>query len=561
MRVIPQGLNRRMLLFPLISLVTIGAITAVSVRSVGDITLEQSRQRARVAVETVTSIVAGYEQLARSGAMPLAAAQAAAKDAIRAAHYDGSNYVTAITEAGLFLVHPNPKIQDTNMIDMSDPNGVPITRNLLAVANAGGGFTSYSFAKSVSEPTPIEKSAYALFTKDWRWMISSGVYLDGVAAAEWDQLNRLLPLIAALTATSIGLALWVGRRIARPIVQIAEATHAIAMGTPEVTVPCLDRTDEIGRMASAVDVLKRKSAEATHLAAADEAAKTLAARDRQEMLHRLADGFEQNVARMVDVLTAGSSELETTSRSMAATASTANDRASSVADAAKDASNSIQSVAAAAEELASSINEIGRQVEHSAAMSVKAVSEAQRTDETVRALAEAAERIGQVVGLISTIASQTNLLALNATIEAARAGDAGKGFAVVASEVKNLANQTAQATGDIEAQITHIQSATRQSVEAIRGITATIGEVSAITTTIAAAVEQQGAATAEIARSVQRTAQAAADVTTHIGGVSQAANDTGAATGVVLGAASNLSKQTEQISEELTTFVASVRAA
>ena len=220
----------------------------------------------------------------------------------------------------------------------------------------------------------------------------------------------------------------------------------------------------------------------------------------------------------------------------------------------------MQSVAAAAEQLASSINEIGRQVEHSATRSGQAAADAQRTDATVRALSESAERIGKVVGLISTIASQTNLLALNATIEAARAGDAGKGFAVVASEVKSLAAQTAKATEEIGTQVGQIQSATRQSVDAIGSIAATIGEVSAIATAIAAAVEQQGAATSEIARSVQRTARAAQDVTIHIAGVSKAANDTGSATNGVMHAAQGLAKQTLDITEELHSFVAKVRA-
>ncbi len=112
---------------------------------------------------------------------------------------------------------------------------------------------------------------------------------------------------------------------------------------------------------------------------------------------------------------------------------------------------------------------------------------------SVRALAEGADRIGQVVGLITGIASQTNLLAF-ATIEAARAGEAGKGFAVVASEVKSLANQTAHPTAQIGAQIAQIQHATRQAVDAIRGIASTIDEVSSIASAIAAAVEQQGAA-------------------------------------------------------------------
>jgi len=103
---------------------------------------------------------------------------------------------------------------------------------------------------------------------------------------------------------------------------------------------------------------------------------------------------------------------------------------------------------------------------------------------------------------------QTNLLALNATIEAARAGEAGRGFAVVASEVKALAEQDPKATGEIGQQITGIQAATQDSVNAIKEISVTIEKLSEISSTIAAAVEEQGAATQEISRNVQQAAQA-----------------------------------------------------
>src|ERR1700704_2750481 len=120
---------------------------------------------------------------------------------------------------------------------------------------------------------------------------------------------------------------------------------------------------------------------------------------------------------------------------------------------------------------------------------------------------------------------ETNLLALNATIEAARAGDAGKGFAVVASEVKSLASQTAKATEKIRGQIGEIQGATGLTVEAIRGIGATIRQMSEIATTIASAVEEQGAATREIATNVHQAAQGTSDIATNIEGVSRAAGD------------------------------------
>ena len=141
-----------------------------------------------------------------------------------------------------------------------------------------------------------------------------------------------------------------------------------------------------------------------------------------------------------------------------------------VAAASEQASANVQSVASATEEMTSSVNEISRQVQESSRIADEAVKQAQQTDGRINELSQAAGRIGDVVKLITAIAEQTNLLALNATIEAARAGEAGRGFAVVASEVKALAAQTAKATEEIGAQIAGMQSATQESVAAIKEI-------------------------------------------------------------------------------------------
>ena len=159
---------------------------------------------------------------------------------------------------------------------------------------------------------------------------------------------------------------------------------------------------------------------------------------------------------------------------------------------AEQASANVQTVAAATEELSSSVSEIGRQVTQSTEIAGQAVAEANRTNVTVQGLSAAAQKIGDVVKLISDIASQTNLLALNATIEAARAGEAGRGFAVVANEVKSLASQTAKATDEISAQVSAMQGATAEAVQAIESIGRTIGAINEIASAISVAVEQQG---------------------------------------------------------------------
>ena len=388
--------------------------------------------------------------------------------------------------------------------------------------------------------------------------------LESRSRAEHEAFAMAFTVTVVAVVASVLIAMLCGwllsRAIAVPIRQMTAVMKRLSSGDTQVAVPHLERRDEIGAVAGAVQIFKENMIKADQMTA-EQAREHTAKAQRGARLDGLVRGFEVQVNGMIAALTAGSVELKGTAQSMTDTALRANEQATTVAAAAEQASVGVQTVASAAEELSSSISEIGRQVAQSAKVTGRAVGDAQRTDAIVRALADGAEKIGQVVGLITNIASQTNLLALNATIEAARAGDAGKGFAVVASEVKSLANQTARATEDIGTQIAQIQSATKEAVEAIRGITMTIEEVSAIATTIASAVEEQGAATSEIARNVQQTAQATQSVTASIVGVSRAANDAGTAAGLVFTAAAEVSKQAELLSREVNGFVSGVKVA
>ena len=366
--------------------------------------------------------------------------------------------------------------------------------------------------------------------------------------------------IAGMAVMCLLMGFAIVRNVSGPILRLTAIMTRLANQDLDVTVEGRDRTDELGAMATAVQVFKDSMLTAKRLAAEQEVERAGKAQRASRLDHAVGK-FELTAREMVGLLSSGSTELEATARSMSGSADSTNQRGSAVAAAAEEAGAGVQTVAAAAEQLSASISEISRQVAQSATMAARAVNDAQRTNLIVTALAEGADKIGNVVNLITSIAAQTNLLALNATIEAARAGDAGKGFAVVASEVKNLASQTGRATEEIGAQITQIQAATTEAVVAIRGISSSIQEVSQIATSIASAVEEQGSATAEIARNVQQTAAAAQDVTSNIGGVGQAATDSSAAAAQVLHAATDLSKQAERLSSEVNAFVSDVRAA
>ncbi|MDH2381481.1 methyl-accepting chemotaxis protein [Bradyrhizobium sp. CER78] len=385
------------------------------------------------------------------------------------------------------------------------------------------------------------------------------VLASAYSAARFSFVIAMIGLLAVI-AVSAGLIVMVRRRILNPIAALTGRMSRLAAGDVAEAIPGAARNDEIGAMAAAVQVFKDNRIEADRLATEKEAENDVKMR-RARVLDDLTRAFEAKVTELVGGLSAASSVMEDTAQSMSATAAATNRQAAVVAAASDQTSTNVQTVASATEELTSSISEIARQVATSTEIAARAVDHARRTGDTARSLAEGAQKIGDVVTLIQSIAAQTNLLALNATIEAARAGEAGRGFAVVASEVKSLAGQTAKATTEISEQITAIQTASDETVTAIRSVVDVITEIDQIGTAIAAAIEEQGSATKEISRSVQEAARGTQEVNSNISGVQRAADDTGAAANQVLGAAEQLSTQSKDLAGQVNRFLSDVRAA
>lgn len=158
--------------------------------------------------------------------------------------------------------------------------------------------------------------------------------------------------------------------------------------------------------------------------------------------------------------------------------------------------------AGAAEEMSATINEIAKNTEKGQEITNEAVGQTSDASNQIEELGNAAQQIA-----ITDISEQVNLLALNATIEASRAGEAGKEFAVVANEIKELARQTASASGEIIQQVKGIQRSTDGTISQIENITKVVNDVSEIVTTIATAVEEQSITTRDIAGNVAEASQ------------------------------------------------------
>ncbi|QPF85238.1 methyl-accepting chemotaxis protein [Bradyrhizobium genosp. L] len=387
--------------------------------------------------------------------------------------------------------------------------------------------------------------------------------LDTESHATIGETERLI-LMLAIGGLVLGIvwAFLLGKGISKPIAAMCAAMRELAAGNFEVVLPGLGRSDELGEMAGAVEEFKLQAvAKAERDAASQESQNKASAAARRAELIRFADEFESAVGSIVSNVSASAVQLESAAGTLTRTAETTQNLSSQVAGASEEASSNMQSVASATEELSASVDEIGRRAKESSQIADAAVRQAEQTDARIGKLSRAAQEIGDVVKLITAIAEQTNLLALNATIEAARAGDAGRGFAVVASEVKSLASQTAKATDEISNHIAGMQSATQESVAAIKEIGGTIGQISGIATNIAGSVEQQSAATQEIARSVQNVAIGTQEAATNVTLVNRGATETGAASEEVLHSARTLSVESTRLREELDRFMANIRAA
>jgi methyl-accepting chemotaxis protein len=551
-------------IYALISLSFVGllGVTFLQSRELASSLHQQKQIELKHLGELALGIVKEEHAAIQKSGVPEAEAQKRAMARISTLRYGSNDYYWINDMHPKMVMHPiRPEMNGSDLSTYKDPNGNLLFVDFVnTVKKDGSGFVGYEWPKpGFDKPQP--KLSFVVGFAPWNWVIGTGVYIDDLKAQTWVSTQRSLIVSGAILLFMLTVSIFVARSITAPLQRMTVTMNDLASGKLDVEVSGVGRNDEIGEMAKAVEVFKSNAVERRALEAEQRAAETRAVASRKADMSKMADDFEAAVGRIVETVSSASSQLEVSAGTLTTTAERAQVLTTTVAAASEEASANVQSVASATEEMASSVTEISRQVQESARMANDAVGQARTTNDRVSELSKAATRIGDVVELINTIAGQTNLLALNATIEAARAGEAGRGFAVVASEVKALAEQTAKATGEIGQQITGIQMATQESVNAIQAISSTIEKLSEISGAIAAAVEEQGAATQEISRNVQQAAMGTQRVSTNIGDVQRGASETGSASSQVLSAAQSLSGDSNRLKLEVGRFLDSVRAA
>ena len=330
------------------------------------------------------------------------------------------------------------------------------------------------------------------------WCLITTADADEVFQAVHSLRNAILLVIVAVIVVVSAMALGVTAITIKPIKRTVAILKDIAEGDGDLTrrLP-VETRDEMGEMATWFNTFMEKLQGIIGQIAGDATTLNDAATNLSAIAAQMSEGVGSVSSRSAKVTAAGE-EMST--------------KMSSVAAASEQAATNVDMVATATEEMTATVGEIARNSEKARTITASAVTTADGASTKVNELGQAAMAISKVTEVITEISEQTNLLALNATIEAARAGEADKGFAVVANEIKELARQTAEATGEIKTRIEGIQGSTTDTIAQIETITTVIGEVDTIVATIATAVEEQAATSREIAGSVNQASQGIQDV-------------------------------------------------
>ena len=402
-------------------------------------------------------------------------------------------------------------------------------------------------------------SAYTPFNfLGTKWVILAEIDESEMLAPVITMRNEALIAMLVLAVLILTVGILFARMITRPISTITGVMEVLSSGDTSIDVPESDRRDEIGDMASALEVFKQNRIEADRLSGEQKQEQQVQV-ERAKGLEMLTTDFEATVSDLINGLAAASTELDATAQSMTSIAAQTTEQTEAMSQVSVSTSENIQTVAGASEELSASIRELSQQVQNTSQAANSATDDVGKASKQIEGLLEASEKIGTVVNLIQDIAEQTNLLALNATIESARAGDAGKGFAVVANEVKSLAQETSNATDRIAEEVNAVQSEVRNAVEAINNIDVKIQEVDTASSAIAAAIEEQNSTTEEITRNTQSSAISMQDLNGNVVSVNEAAQVTGSAANDVLGASSELSRQTDSLKQRVAEFLEKVK--
>ncbi len=478
------SVSRRLLLIVFIGLVTPAVIAGKSLLTLRHALVELRETEVKHLDESAWSVVASIYDRAAKGELGEAAAKDAAKAAVRAMHYGGSNYFFIWDLEGTSVVNGgDPRLEGRNFVSGPDslqkPRVSKMARELIAAAQGGEGYARYVHPKP-GQTVELEKVSYSKLFKPWGWAIGTGAYVTDIDEAFWAEAKTDAIITVSLAIIASLLSYIIGRDLTVSLRRLTDITKNLVAGKVDIIVPDTGRTDEVGTLAETVQVFK-DSLIRTRVLEAQQVAEQKAASDAAALVVAcLATGLERLAAgdltyRLRTVLPPAYeklrndfnnavSQLADLTQGLVTNMAAVRSGSTKIADSTDDLSQRIEQQVAQLKNTAIALGDVTSGVQSTADNSAHAreivaatLDDVSRGRSVMRDAVDAmgeiatySEQIARIIAVIDAIAAQTGLLALNATIEAARAGDAGRGFTVVAAEVRALALRSTTAAQEIK---------------------------------------------------------------------------------------------------------------
>lgn len=414
--------------------------------------------QAKNEVQTVHSMLSEIYARQQAGEYSEVQAKKIATTVVRKLRYGNDGYFWLDTKEGVNIVLLGNDSEGKSRIDKKDSNGRLFIKELIDNGMApGGGYTDYWFPRA-GQTEPLPKRGYTLLFEPYGWIIGTGNYtddIDKIVQAERDKNMAemydtilwlcLLAVCAIIAATVISM--YVGRKIAKPIVAMASTIEEISEGNLLVTLE-VKQKNEIGKMELSM----------------------------QKMI--------LNLTHLVERIKEGALNINNASKEVSMSAD-------SIAQGANEQASSTEEISSSMEQMAASISQNSLNAREAESIALAASAHVDKVTRTFDTTLNSLSVITNKISIIHEIAEKTDLLAVNASIEAAKAGEQGKGFAVVANEVRNLAVRCRDAADEIDAISAQTVTASNESGKMLAGLIPEIQKTASLIQEIAAASSEQ----------------------------------------------------------------------
>ncbi len=368
--------------------------------------LEDRIVKTKHTLETAYSIITYYQDMEVKGLLERKEAQKRALGTIKNLRYGEDDYFWINDFNAVIVMHPiKPELDGKDLSDNQDTNGKFVFKEFARVGKTGEGVVDYLWPKPGFEE-PVEKISYVKGSKQWEWVIGTGIYVDDINAIFWESATRMIVIFLGVIALVSVVATIFIRSFNRQIMALNSSMLTVQQTGNLMVHTNVYTKDEIGQC---------------------------------------ADSFNRLVKSLRDIVS--------NVKSSAMNISQGNNQLSSgvqnLSSGATEQAASVEETSASLEQMSATVNQNADNARQTEKISTGSAKMAEQGGEAVAQTLDAMKMISGKIGIIEDIAYQTNLLALNAAIEAARAGEHGRGFAVVAAEVRKLAGRSEEAAGEI----------------------------------------------------------------------------------------------------------------